>query len=97
MFAILIPVSLSPLILTLLWAERKARKLNIVPNTPVVERGSFVSRALNVASQLDVVGLTLLGASVALILLPLTLANNAKGRWHNRMCCLPFLCCHARY
>ena len=31
MFAILIPATLSPLIATLFWAERKAKKLGIVP------------------------------------------------------------------
>ncbi|KAG6814897.1 hypothetical protein H0H93_011822, partial [Arthromyces matolae] len=33
MFAILIPVSLLPLIITLLWAENKARKLGMTPKT----------------------------------------------------------------
>lgn len=32
----------------------------------------------------DVFGLILLSAGVALFLLPLTLANGAKGRWYNR-------------
>ena len=34
--------------------------------------------------KLDILGLLLLGASVALILLPLTLAKTAKGGWKNR-------------
>ena len=33
MFAILIPTSLSPLIVTLFWAERKAKKLGLAPDT----------------------------------------------------------------
>ena len=45
---------------------------------------SLLERTKLVASQLDVVGLTLLVAAVALILLPLTLAQNAKGQWNNR-------------
>ena len=45
---------------------------------------SLLERVKLVVSQLDVVGLTLLGAAVALILLPLTLAQNAKGQWNNR-------------
>src|ERR1700744_2762977 len=33
MFAILVPVSLAPLIGTLLWAERKAKRMGLVDNT----------------------------------------------------------------
>ncbi|KAI0759138.1 drug:h+ antiporter [Trametes elegans] len=85
MFAILIPVSLSPLIITLFWAERKAKRLGLVPAPPAKPevKPSLVRRVWTVMDQLDVVGLALLGAAVALILLPLTLAENAKGRWHN--------------
>ncbi len=35
MFAILIPTSLAPLIVTLVWAERKAKRLGLVPEVPV--------------------------------------------------------------
>ncbi|KIJ51356.1 hypothetical protein M422DRAFT_43910 [Sphaerobolus stellatus SS14] len=89
MFAILIPVSLAPLIVTLLWAERKAKKLGIV-NTVVHggtnaerEEGSLIQRMLRGAEKLDILGLVLIGTSVALILLPLTLAPNSKGGWKN--------------
>ena len=83
MFAILIPVSLSPLIVTLLWAERKARKLGVAPTRASGPQLSYFARVISVAEQLDVIGLLLIGTSVALILLPLTLSNNAKGGWHN--------------
>ncbi|KAI0635481.1 drug:h+ antiporter [Trametes polyzona] len=86
MFAILIPVSLSPLIITLFWAENKARKLGLVQGVapqPAEEKPSFIRRVWTVMEQLDVVGLALLGTAVALILLPLTLAKNAKDKWHN--------------
>ncbi|KAH9896440.1 drug:h+ antiporter [Cubamyces lactineus] len=87
MFAILIPASLSPLIITLFWAENKARKLGLVkaaaPNAEAPAKESLVRRVWSVAEQLDVVGLAILGTAVALILLPLTLAQNAKSRWHN--------------
>ncbi|KAG6840370.1 hypothetical protein C0991_007145 [Blastosporella zonata] len=82
MFAILIPVSLLPLISTLLWAENKARKLGIVPKRNASGR-SLSQRILRGADKLDVPGLLLIGASVALILLPLTLSSTAKGGWHN--------------
>ncbi|TFK33911.1 drug:h+ antiporter [Crucibulum laeve] len=87
MFAILVPVALGPLIITLLWAERKARKLGVVTanglTTPVVEGQPFFKRILVVAEKLDVVGLLLIGTSVSLILLPLTLSKSAKGGWNN--------------
>lgn len=104
------PVSLAPLIITLLWAERKAKRLGLIvdpqtatPLTPIDRSGSgFFSpsskhgrwskfrtgnglgaKIWRVTEQLDVVGLVLLGAGVSLILLPLTLANGAKGKWKN--------------
>ncbi|KAF5326808.1 hypothetical protein D9619_005120 [Psilocybe cf. subviscida] len=83
-FAILLPAPLSPLIITLLWAERKARRLNLSPssNAPAHQE-SFVQRLRTTASRLDVVGLLLIGASTALIFLPITLSNTAKGGWNN--------------
>ncbi len=86
MFAILVPVSLAPLIITLLWAERKARKMNIVSTKTDAPKLSFFARTILVAEQLDVLGLLLIGTSVALILLPLTLTNSAKGGWKNGAC-----------
>jgi len=83
MFAILVPVTLAPLIITLLWAERKARKLGVIANEGPSE--SLARRILNTAEKLDVVGLLLIGISVALILLPLTLSQSAKGGWRNGM------------
>lgn len=92
MFAILVPAALGPLIGTLLWAEHKAEKLGIVAealrrgNQPVeaTAHKSFAQKVIGTAGKLDVVGLLLIGASVALFLLPLTLARNAKGGWSNR-------------
>ena len=45
MFAILIPAALSPLIVTLVWAELKAKKLGYVPEKPKEVR--IVPRALS--------------------------------------------------
>ena len=82
MFAILVPVSLLPLIATLLWAERKTKKAGIVQDVsqPEIPIGK---RAMSIFDKMNFVGLALLGASVALILLPLTLSKNAKRGWHN--------------
>ncbi|KAK0190166.1 drug:h+ antiporter [Armillaria mellea] len=82
MFAILIPASLAPLIVTLVWAERKAKRLGLVPEIPVEDKPLY-KKVFDLTLKLDIFGLALIGTSVALILLPLTLADNAKGQWHN--------------
>ena len=97
MFAILVPAALLPLVLTLFWAERKAKSLGIVdePDSdddhsirstsyqisliilPILTlsagvedlKASLWMRFLHSAEQLDLLGLILLGSSIALILL----------------------------
>ncbi|KAH7884054.1 major facilitator superfamily domain-containing protein [Phlebopus sp. FC_14] len=97
MFAILVPASLAPLILTLLWAERKAKTLALVEEPrvhgrsrstdPVDEvsstKGPLIERFARAAEQLDLVGLILLGAAISLILLPLTISQSVQGQWKN--------------
>jgi hypothetical protein len=85
MFAILIPVSLMPLIITLVWAELKAKKLGVVSAKTEGPNESVLQRAWSTFEKLDVMGLLLIGTSVALILLPLTLSEKAKGGWNNGM------------
>lgn len=98
MFAILVPASLAPLIVTLFWAEGKAKRLGLVERTlrrtnpglssSAIAKRPLIKRVWKFVDQLDLVGLMILGASVALILLPLTLSQTAKGGWHNRESCL---------
>ncbi|TFK84888.1 MFS general substrate transporter [Polyporus arcularius HHB13444] len=89
MFAILVPAALTPLILTLFWGERKAQKLGLVHAAaprddlaPPVKLHSL-QRVWLFAEQLDLVGLVLLATAVALILVPMTLAQRAGGSWRN--------------
>ncbi|KAH7919716.1 MFS general substrate transporter [Leucogyrophana mollusca] len=87
MFAILVPATLAPLIVTLLWAEHRAKQPGIMEE-PASEPqplhpGSVTRRFLRVAEQLDLLGLVLLGIAVSLILLPLTLSQTVSGRWRN--------------
>ena len=95
MFAILVPATLLPLIITLVWAERRTKQIGIiertledsdVPTSTPSESEPWRLRVKRTIDQLDLVGLTLLGAAVALILLPMTLANRAKDSWSNRAC-----------
>lgn len=84
MFAILVPAALAPLIVTLLWAERKAKKLGLInTNDNPDQHVPVTTRVLDTIGKLDIFGLLLLGISVALILLPLTLTQGAKGHWKN--------------
>jgi hypothetical protein len=87
MFAILVPAALLPLIATLLWAENKAKKLGIImraKNGELAEEQLTIFEKIKLtAAKLDVMGLLLIGTSVALILLPLTLSQSAKGGWNN--------------
>ncbi|KAG2072951.1 MFS general substrate transporter [Suillus decipiens] len=93
MFAILVPVSLAPLIITLLWAERKAKKLVLLETPEPRSRSnsgqrnlqdeSTLARFLQFAEQLDLVGLVLLGFAVSLTLLPLTISQTVQGHWKN--------------
>lgn len=94
MFAILVPLALAPLIITLLWAENKAKKLGIIaaalrnrthpPEASI--KLTFLRECLHTADKLDAVGLALLGAAVALILLPLTLSKDTRGQWRSGKC-----------
>lgn len=85
MFAILVPVSLAPIIVTLLWAQWKARSLR-GPRVKPVRTGAWYTRwaraLLRGAIDMDLLGLLLIAASLALILLPLGLAPKASRGWH---------------
>ncbi|TDL21860.1 MFS general substrate transporter [Rickenella mellea] len=97
MFAILVPISLAPLIGTLFWAEHKARKLGVLssppssppsptsptlPTSPTYQSPHPHPPRYNTASStLDLTGLVLLGGAVALILLPLTLSQTVRRGW----------------
>ena len=90
MFAILVPAALTPLILTLFWGERKAKRLGLIETPHMGEdlappgKHPLLRRVWLFAEQLDLVGLVLLGTAVAFILLPMTLAQRAKGNWSSR-------------
>lgn len=81
MFAILVPAALGPLIITLLWAERKAKRLGLldVLYAHASPSESLKDRIVRVTKQLDVIGLCLIGASISLILIPITLARKTTG------------------
>ncbi|KIK62249.1 hypothetical protein GYMLUDRAFT_242928 [Collybiopsis luxurians FD-317 M1] len=81
MFIILVPACLCPLIITLLWTERKAKILGIAPAS--TSSKSLAERARAMAEELDLLGLMLITTSITLVLLPLTLTGTVKDRWAN--------------
>ncbi|KAK2811126.1 hypothetical protein FQN50_002462 [Emmonsiellopsis sp. PD_5] len=81
-WTIILPTAFLPLALALLLNQRKAKRLHLLKPRPWKGR-SFASIIKKSWYDLDVFGLLLLSAGVALILIPLTLAANAKGTWKN--------------
>ncbi|EEH40178.2 siderophore iron transporter mirC [Paracoccidioides lutzii Pb01] len=81
-WTIILPVAFLPLGLALFVNQRKAKQLNLLKPKPWKGR-SFTSIVRKTWYDLDVFGLLLLSAGLALILIPITLAANAKNKWKN--------------
>jgi MFS family permease len=82
MWTIILPAAFLPLALSLFLNQRKASKLGLLPPSPWKRIGA--SRIVkNVFFELDIVGILLLSAAFALILIPLTIAAKQNGGWQN--------------
>lgn len=95
MFCIVLPAAFIPLLGVLYWGDWKAKKIGALS----IASSSYARRhALEQAQEpkksyfqlvrhflnlIDAAGLILFGTALALILLPFTLTENAKGGWHN--------------
>ncbi|KAL7412825.1 major facilitator superfamily domain-containing protein [Mrakia frigida] len=77
MFAILVPVCVLPIVFTLLWAQRQAKKLELLKPTKLEE--AIKTKPLQSIkvffAEMDAIGLILVAASLSLLLLPLGLTN----------------------
>jgi MFS family permease len=85
MFAIMVPACLAPVVGCLLWGQWKAKKLNLLEYVPNSEKNFFKhpKKAVIIANkEMDLPGLVLIGAALALILLPLGLAPTASKGWN---------------
>ncbi|KAH6874654.1 ferrichrome-type siderophore transporter [Coprinopsis sp. MPI-PUGE-AT-0042] len=89
MFAILVPATLLPLIVVLIWADRKAKKTGLLVRRPTTK--TIPQRFTSTCSKLDVIGLFLLAASIALILLPLTLSRKLGKGWQSAAMIAPLV------
>ncbi|KAL4757878.1 putative siderochrome-iron transporter Sit1 [Aspergillus foveolatus] len=79
MFAIIFPVCSIPLFLTLLYGHSKAKKITTYPS--LIETHGLKHFLLDVFWRMDVLGIILLIAVFALILVPFTLAGGNAEQW----------------
>ncbi|KAJ6526238.1 drug:h+ antiporter [Mycena vulgaris] len=78
--------ALSPIIILLLWAQRRARAQGILTGEVSTEaKAPFAARVRTFLQDVDAVGLFFLAATLALIFLPIVLAGGsyATTTWHN--------------
>lgn len=81
-WAIILPVCFIPLAVSLFMNQRRAKTLGHAFPSPF--RGHTLPEVLkSLWYDLDFFGLLLLATAISLILLPLTLAPNADGKWKN--------------
>lgn len=92
MFCFIIPGGAAPIIITLFWAQWKAKKLGVsatnynnVPEAELQlrESGSFLTKIKALFTEIDALGLILIGFGVALILIPLTTVNKGGSTWRS--------------
>ncbi|KAI0400969.1 siderophore iron transporter mirC [Xylaria palmicola] len=82
MWAIILPVVFLPLGLTLFLSGRRAERAAPRPRQRS-SAGGRLAAAARVLHVLDLGGIVLLTAALALILIPLTLTRSAPGGWHS--------------
>jgi MFS family permease len=83
-FAVIVPICLIPVIGSLMWAQNKAKKqLKAARGGHHISTKTRLQNAWKSFQELDIIGLVLVATSLALILLPLTLAANVPGGWRN--------------
>ncbi|WVQ70460.1 uncharacterized protein L199_008687 [Kwoniella botswanensis] len=95
MFCIIIPAVVTPSVLILLWADRRAKKLgalSLASSTYARERvlanvnaprKTYTAILIDYARKIDAVGLLLLGFAFGCILTPFTLSTTAAGGYKN--------------
>ncbi|KAJ3339497.1 hypothetical protein HDU93_008211 [Gonapodya sp. JEL0774] len=92
-FAILVPAVALPLYTLLQYNMAKAKKLNIIPASPI-EQSSWAESIVHYCREFDIIGVILLSAGVALILLPFNLYTMQPSGWASPLviCLLVFGC-----
>ncbi|KAK9360082.1 major facilitator superfamily domain-containing protein [Lipomyces starkeyi] len=81
-WVLLVPLSASPLLVTLFQSQRRARRLGLVTKYSWVGK-SAITVLRSISSALDILGILLLSAGCALVLIPLTLSSALAMHWHD--------------
>lgn len=88
-WAIVLPAAFAPFAVSLFLNQRRARRLGLMSQEDKGRKkreggvGNIGAAALSLAQELDVVGILLLSAAFALILIPLTIASKQEGGYGN--------------
>ncbi|KLU87323.1 siderophore iron transporter mirC, partial [Magnaporthiopsis poae ATCC 64411] len=85
-WAIVLPVAFAPFAVSLFLNQRRARRLGLMDQEKRKREGgvgNVGAAALSLVQELDVVGILLLSAAFALILIPLTIASKQEGGYSN--------------
>lgn len=92
MWAIIFPVLTIPLFYSLISAERRAYKAGLLDDVPSPYKHIFSGRLWkDFFFQADIIGLFFLAATIALILVPLTLAGGITSSWHSARIITPLV------
>ncbi|TLS24439.1 hypothetical protein PpBr36_09020 [Pyricularia pennisetigena] len=87
MWAIILPVAFLPFAISLFINQRKAKKLGVLDNRrywiSAIRRQGFLTTVVKVVQSVDLIGVLLLSAGFALLLIPLTIATRQTGGWSN--------------
>jgi MFS family permease len=81
MFAIIMPVVLSPAVFIMFWLQRRAKKLHIIEDKS--EKKPIQKRVWDIILEVDAIGLIFLGFGWSLLLLPFSLYPYADNEWKN--------------
>ena len=83
MWTILLPVAFFPLGFSLFLNGRRARQMGLSPQTLASFRGKPLTVLLKLWIELDIGGIIILSAGLALILIPCTIAGTIPNGWEN--------------
>lgn len=84
MWAIILPVSFLPLLISLFLNNRRAKQLGLVPEKVSTVQGGPLKVLKNLWTDLDIGGILILSGGFSLILIPCTIAETTTGGWQNK-------------
>ncbi|KAI9678923.1 MAG: hypothetical protein M1829_001908 [Trizodia sp. TS-e1964] len=82
-WTIVLPIAFLPLAVSLLLNQRKAARMGLLRKKPPTKGKKASTMVKRIWYQLDVMGIILLSAGIALLLIPLTVAEKAPNGWRD--------------